>query len=122
MLVEKEIEQLYYIALIHPSRESYVEGKFKDGLVFGKDSGNRCNMECVLFEDELDAMDFANYNLNSNLNYNVKKVGKENMKKISKLGLKEFKFYDSEEFTCKNCYMVKGLVKYSRNGKELYRV
>ena len=127
MLVEKEFQELYYIALQHPSRESYVEARIDGNLVIkGVDSGRRDACSCLLFANSTIAKLFALTLVNTECKVEIKKVGFTNMKYLEEKGLKEFRFATFKGSDKRNeqakCYLVRGLIKRNRKGEIIYTV
>ena len=127
MLVEKEFQELYYIALQHPSRESYVEARINGNLVIkGVDSGSRDACSCLLFANKAIAKLFSLTLVNTKCEVEIKKIGKFNMQYLEQKGLKEFKFATFKGSDKRNeqakCYLVRGLVKRNRKGEIIYTV
>lgn len=120
-MVDKDINELYVIALKHPSRVSYVTAKEIKGnkIEKGVDTGNRAARECLLFASKADAITFASYNVNTNCPVEVVKVGKSNMEKLSEKGIKEFIFETRACNECfrRYCYLAKGFISRNRNFK-----
>ena len=121
MMVDKDINELYVIALKHPSRLSYVTAKEIKGnkIEKGIDTGNRAARECLLFASKADAVVFASHNVNTNCPIVIVKVGKPNMEKLSNKGIKEFIFETRSVYECSRryCYLAKGFISRNRNFK-----
>lgn len=98
MIIEKEVKigDLYYIALQHPSRESYVdEVEIVNNLIQrGRDSKHRRALDAVLFTSYEEADYFVNYCVNTTCEYAIKKIGNQNKNRIIKL--REYKMIDKD--------------------------
>lgn len=89
---EVNLNDIYFIALQHPSRESYVDEagivdiSFKGrSIKLGKDSKHRRNLDSLLFLSQEDAIAFADNNLNSSCKKIIRKMGNENVNRIKSL-------------------------------------
>ncbi len=119
IIKEKDLEGLYIISLVHPSRESYVECRkiVNNKITKGYDSGNRDAKSSILFASEEDANYFASCCVNTSCPIRIRKIGKENMALLTKSGLRE---YEVDEYC--NCYLQNKTIKYDRNGNKLYEI
>lgn len=127
MLIEKEIKNLYYIALNHPSKQSYIEARIEGNTVIkGVDSGNRDACSCLLFANPVLARLFAMTLVNTKCSIEIKKIGKINMEYLESKGLKEFRFAtfkgSNKRSEQAKCYLLRGLVKRNRKGQIIYTV
>lgn len=98
MLVEKEINELYYIALIHDSLRtdiSYVEARVADNdIIEGVDKGRKDISKCLLFANPTNANLFARMWVTAGGEISIEKITKDSfyMNQIEQKGLKEYKF------------------------------
>lgn len=119
IIKDEDLEGLYIISLIHPSRESYVECRkiVNNKINKGYDSGNRDAKSCILFATEEEANYFATLFVNTSCPIKIRKIGKPNMELLTKSGLRE---YEVDRY-CK-CYLQNNTIKYDRKGNKLYEI
>lgn len=103
IIEEKEVKKLYYVEVVHPSRNHVViPSKMENNNIKSTKDNAVSKLGAVLFTDEEDATLFA-VALNTKCKTNVKELGKGLMSEVESKGLIKCK---SSLNPYINCYIV----------------